>query len=69
MRSAELLYQYPRQESNICQKRRENHKEGDEAAQNAAQIPSDLSLVIKAWPNLQEAIRAGIIAMIRAAGM
>jgi hypothetical protein len=29
---------------------------------------SDLALIINAWPNLPEAIRAGILAIIRAAG-
>ena len=31
-------------------------------------IPADLQAVIDAWPALPEAIQAGILAMIRAAG-
>jgi len=30
---------------------------------------ADLRAVVDAWPNLPEAIRAGIIAMVKAAGM
>ena len=32
-----------------------------------ALIDADLAAVIDAWPNLPEAIRAGIVAMVRAA--
>jgi hypothetical protein len=31
-------------------------------------IDTDLAAVIRAWPSLPEAIRAGILAMVRAAG-
>ena len=34
---------------------------------DTCQSPSDLALVIEAWPTLPEAIRAGIIAMVRSA--
>jgi hypothetical protein len=30
------------------------------------QLPADLALVIERWTNLPEAIRAGIVAMVRA---
>jgi hypothetical protein len=32
-----------------------------------AEIPPDLAAVVTAWPSLPEPIRAGILAMIRAA--
>jgi hypothetical protein len=32
-----------------------------------AQINAGLVVVIQAWPNLSEAIRAGILALVRAA--
>jgi hypothetical protein len=31
------------------------------------EIPTDLALVVKAWSALPEAIRAGIVAMVKAA--
>ena len=34
----------------------------------AAEIPQDLQGIIDAWPALPDAIRAGILAMVRAAG-
>ena len=33
-----------------------------------ARIDADLALVIDAWPTLPEAIKAGILAMVQAAG-
>jgi hypothetical protein len=30
-------------------------------------VPSDLAAVVNAWPALPEAIRAGILAMVKAA--
>jgi len=33
-----------------------------------AHIDADLQAIIDAWPTLPEALRAGIVAMIRAAG-
>ena len=33
-----------------------------------AHFPPDLSVVVEAWPTLPEAVRAGILAMVRAAG-
>jgi len=33
-----------------------------------AEFSPDLAAVVEAWPKLPEAIRAGILAMIRAAG-
>lgn len=34
----------------------------------AAEIPQDLQAIIDAWPDLPEAIKAGILAMVQAAG-
>jgi len=34
----------------------------------AAEIPQDLQALIDAWPALPDAIKAGILAMVRAAG-
>jgi hypothetical protein len=31
------------------------------------EFPPDLATVVAAWPNLPEAIRAGILAMVKAA--
>jgi hypothetical protein len=45
----------------------------ESGAQDAAQpsnppsLPPELAEVVKAWPNLPEAIRAGILAMVKAA--
>jgi len=58
--------EYPRLESNNTGESRENRESADEAAQNPAHFPPDLAAVIDAWPMLPEAIRAGILAMIRA---
>ena len=33
-----------------------------------ADTPSDLAAVVEAWPNLPEALRAGIVAMVKASG-
>ena len=38
-----------------------------EAAQDRVVSKADIDAVIKAWPDLPEAIRAGIVAMVRAA--
>jgi hypothetical protein len=59
--------EYPRQESNKQEDRREKHQSLEWVAQKAAHGPSDLAIVIDAWVNLPEAIKAGIIAMVRAA--
>jgi len=32
----------------------------------SAETPSDLAAVIDAWPGLPEAVRAGIVAMVKA---
>jgi hypothetical protein len=37
--------------------------------QRAASKPDGLDVVIAAWPNLPEAIRTGIVAMVRASGV
>ena len=36
------------------------------SAENAA-IDSDLQAIVKSWPNLSVAVKAGIVAMVRAA--
>jgi hypothetical protein len=66
---------YPRQGLNYPQKLREKGESATGAAQKAAHFPADrqagdadLQAIIEAWPKLPEAIRAGILAMIRAAG-
>ena len=53
----------------------ENHGEngvsGEHASKSpavAAEISQDLQAIIDAWPSLPEAIRAGIVALVRAAG-
>jgi hypothetical protein len=35
--------------------------------QGAADVPADLSLVVENWDRLPEAVRAGIVAMVKAA--
>jgi len=37
-------------------------------ASSDAEIPPDLQALIDAWPSLPEAIKAGILAMVKAAG-
>ena len=41
---------------------------GHHLATDACQTDSDLASVIDAWDRLPEAVRAGIVAMVRAAG-
>jgi hypothetical protein len=69
------LVDYPRQESNDPQEYREKRESDNDAAQKAAQVlpasqagAPDLQAIIEAWPTLPEAIRAGILAIVRAAG-
>jgi hypothetical protein len=40
---------------------------GDQCGDRKDDFPTDLAAVVEAWPKLPEAIRAGILAMIRAA--
>jgi len=60
---------------NTLQKPQGKHQTSSKAAQKAAHFnpgaPSndpDLASIVKVWPTLPEAIRAGIIALARAAG-
>jgi len=41
---------------------------GSKSAAVAAEIPQDLQALVVAWPALPEAIKAGILAMVKAAG-
>jgi hypothetical protein len=66
---------YPRQGSNNSQKLQEPRESASTQAQKTAHFSADqpahdpeLTALIDAWPTLPEAIRAGISAMIRAAG-
>ena len=48
----------------------ENGVPGEPASKSpavAAEIPQDLQDIIDAWPSLPDAIRAGILAMVKAA--
>lgn len=38
-------------------------------ASSTREIPQDLQALIDAWPSLPDAIKAGILAMVRAAGI
>ena len=39
-----------------------------ERGSETAEMPDDLALVVAAWPDLPEALRAGILAMVKSAG-
>jgi len=59
---------------NYPQKTQEKRESASDAAQKAAHFPPDrraidpaLAALIAAWPRLPEAIRAGILATVRAA--
>lgn len=40
-----------------------------EATQNPTQsLPDDLARVVEAWPTLPDAVKAGVLAMVRASG-
>jgi hypothetical protein len=72
---SEAIPSYPRQRLNYAQKLREKRESTSGAAQKAAHFPADkrasdagLQAIIDAWPTLPEAIRAGILALVRAAG-
>jgi hypothetical protein len=41
---------------------------GDDASKWPAAYPQDLQAIIDVWPSLPEAIRAGIVAMVKATG-
>lgn len=58
---------YPRQESNDSQETLDKLQLLQLAAQKTAHIPQDLATVVDGWPSLPEPIRAGIVAMVRAA--
>ncbi len=62
-----LSFKYPRQGPNYPRNLREKRESAGDVAQKAAQFPADLAVVIDAWPTLPEAIRTGILAMVRAA--
>jgi hypothetical protein len=69
------VLEYPRQESNNSQKLREKRESTSTQAQKAAHFSAeqpagdpDLAALVDAWPSLPEAIRAGILAMVQAAG-
>jgi len=38
------------------------------AAPDVAALPSELAAVVAAWPSLPDAVRAGIVAMVKASG-
>ena len=63
-----------RQDSNYSKKSREKQHIRPRVVQNPVHLPApnvqfahDLQEVVDAWPKLPEAIRAGILAMIRTA--
>jgi hypothetical protein len=72
---SQAMKNYPRQGPNYPQKLQEKRGSANGAAQKAAHFPADkqvsdpgLAALIDAWPTLPDAIRAGILAMVRAAG-